>query len=80
MCTGTDVRPGDLVSNILPRVVGCGFELVGGVKGEAGVRIANPLIEREWWVTIRVNGYNLTSSTETDASIRCLNDIGKKSR
>ncbi|KFY71184.1 hypothetical protein V499_08630 [Pseudogymnoascus sp. VKM F-103] len=75
--TRRNVAPLDYVNEILPSVVGCGFELVEAVEGDTNLRIANPLIEKEWRVMIRVNGYNLTSSTETDQSIQCLHDISK---
>ncbi|OBT80216.1 hypothetical protein VF21_00691 [Pseudogymnoascus sp. 05NY08] len=76
----TNVTPLDYVNEILPSVVGCGFELVDAVEGDAGLRVANAAIEREWWVMIRVNGYNLTSSMGTDWSIQCLHDISKSSK
>jgi hypothetical protein len=75
--TRRNVTPRGYVNDILPSVVGCGFELVDAVEGNTILRIANPLIEKEWRVTISVNGYNLTSSTETDQSIGCLHDISK---
>ena len=74
------MTPQGYVNDILPSVVGCGFELVDAVEGNTNLRIANPLIEKEWRVTISVNGYNLTSSTETDQSIQCLHDISKSNK
>ena len=65
------------LDDVLPSVVDCGFELADAVEGDTNLRIANPLIERQWRVTIRVNGFNITSSTETDQSIQCLHDISK---
>ncbi|KFY25717.1 hypothetical protein V491_01626 [Pseudogymnoascus sp. VKM F-3775] len=62
------------LDDVLPSVVDCGFELADAVEGDTNLRIANPLIERQWRVTIRVNGFNITSSTETDQSIQCLHD------
>ncbi|OBT81069.1 hypothetical protein VE02_10200 [Pseudogymnoascus sp. 03VT05] len=76
----TNVTPLDYVNEILPSVVGCGFDLVDAVEGDASLKVANPAIEREWWVRIRVNAYNLTSSMETDWSVQCLHDISKSKK
>ncbi|KFY22679.1 hypothetical protein V493_06414 [Pseudogymnoascus sp. VKM F-4281 (FW-2241)] len=75
--TYSNVSPQEYVDNILPSVIDCGFELADAVEGNTNLRIANALIELEWRVEIGVNGYNLSSSTETDESIQCLHDISK---
>ena len=60
----------------LGRVRACGFELVDAVDavdGDVNMRVANPLIEKEWWVRVSVNKFNLTDVT--DPSIFCLYDF-----
>ncbi|KFY38623.1 hypothetical protein V494_04287 [Pseudogymnoascus sp. VKM F-4513 (FW-928)] len=78
--THTDVTPREFVSYIVPRVTDCGFELADAVEGNTNLRIANALIEKEWWVKISVNEYNSTSTRETDQSIQCLHDISKSNK
>lgn len=50
------------------------------LRGITDLRIANALTEKEWWVTVRVNGYTPISSRETDLSIQCLHDISKSNK
>lgn len=75
--TYSNVSPADYVSAILPSIVGCGFEMVDAVEGDANLRVASVGIERGWRVRVCVSGYNVTRSTETDGSVVCLHDIGK---
>jgi hypothetical protein len=72
-CTTSDTAPIKYVKAALGHVKACGFELVGGVDGDVNMRVANPLIEKEWWVKISVNKFNLTDVT--DPSIFCLHDF-----
>ena len=58
----------------MPKVESCGFKSVDAVEGDVNLRVANALIERNWWVKISVNTYNLTD--ETDLSVVCLHAIG----
>ncbi len=44
------------------------------VEDEVSLRIANPLLEKNWRVKISVNRYNVTDVT--DPSVMCLWDIG----
>lgn len=71
-CEGTDTSatPIDYVLAASKRVSACGFELVDSVPGVIGARIANPRIERDLWVKVSVNRFNLTDHTEP--SIMCL--------
>ncbi|KAK6540467.1 hypothetical protein TWF694_009261 [Orbilia ellipsospora] len=73
-CTGVDAKPSWYVNQIIPRVQGCGFNLVDKVEGDVSTRIANSLIERNFWVKVSVNTYNLT--TVTDPLVLCLHAIG----
>jgi hypothetical protein len=74
-CTGVDIDTLSYVNKVLPKVEDCGFEVVDAVEGDVNFRIASALIERDWWVKISVNTYNLTAA-ETDPSILCLHAIG----
>lgn len=68
--------PRGFVKDILPMVEACGFVLVDAVEGDVTMRVANAGIERNWWVKIGMNGYNVTSIADTDEMIWCLYDIG----
>ncbi|KAI0593851.1 hypothetical protein F4775DRAFT_576374 [Biscogniauxia sp. FL1348] len=74
----TDINrvPKDYVDNIAPRIMGCGFEPVPAPGEATRLRLANPGIERNWWVRLSVNGYNVTTPAETTPEILCLHDIG----
>ena len=76
--TYTDKDPARFVRDAARRVQGCGFLLVadGAAGGRTGTRVANARIERDWWVRISVNGYNVTRPDETDQMVLCLHDIG----
>ena len=75
-CVGVDEAPSYYVNRTLPKVQACGFKLVDAVEGDVNLRVANALIEKNLWVKISVNTYNI--SGETDPSIACLHDIGTK--
>jgi hypothetical protein len=72
-CTASDTAPIEYVNATLGHVKACGFELVDAVDGDVNMRVANPLIEKKWWVKISVNEFNLTNVT--DPSIFCLHDF-----
>jgi hypothetical protein len=72
-CTASHAAPIRYVNAILGHVKACGFELVGAVDGDVNMRVANPLIEKKWWVKISVNKFNVTDVT--DPSIFCLHDF-----
>ncbi|KFY61348.1 hypothetical protein V497_03028 [Pseudogymnoascus sp. VKM F-4516 (FW-969)] len=78
--TYSNVSPADYVSDILPSIGGCGFELVDAVEGDTNLRVASAGIERGWRVRVSVNGFNVTRSTETDGLVVCLHDIGKSKK
>ncbi|KAH9906856.1 hypothetical protein F4778DRAFT_800817 [Xylariomycetidae sp. FL2044] len=73
-------RPQEYVDAAAVRVRQCGFEdLVdadASLAQQAHLRVANPGIERHWWVKISVNAYNVTDPRDTDPMVRCLHDIG----
>jgi hypothetical protein len=75
-CTSSDLAPITYVNATLPYVQACGFELVDAVDGDVDVRVANPLIEKNWLVKISVNMFNLTNVT--DPSIFCLHDFANQ--
>jgi len=72
-------RPVYYIDRVMPLISACGF--YGDVYARLAVRsnvterIADPGIEKRWWVEIKVNGYSITRANETDASVYCLNDI-----
>jgi hypothetical protein len=72
-CTASNTAPIKYVNAILGHVKACGFELMDVVDGDVNMRVANPLIEKKWWVKISVNKFNLTDVT--DPSIFCLHDF-----
>ena len=72
-CTASNAAPIEYVNAILGHVKACGFELMDVVDGDVNMRVANPLIEKKWWVKISVNKFNLTDVT--DPSIFCLHDF-----
>ena len=74
-CTGISVDevPSYYVSAAMKRVQQCGFEPVSKLPGNASIRIANALIERNLWVKVSVNQLNLTQVT--DPSIVCLHEL-----
>lgn len=74
-------QPWDFVQSVLPMVRSCGFYISGDksvniARLPATMRIANPGIEKTWWVTIKVSGYNVTRVNETDQEVWCLHSIG----
>jgi hypothetical protein len=73
-CVGVDTHTSSYVNRVLPKVESCGFQVVDAVEGDVNMRVASALIEKNWWVKISVNTYNLTD--ETDQSILCLHAIG----
>ncbi|KAH8912425.1 hypothetical protein BR93DRAFT_77056 [Coniochaeta sp. PMI_546] len=74
--TYVDKAPWQFVQDMAPKVQGCGFQLVDSVPEAATARVANANIERNYWVEISVNGYNVTSSDYTDEMVLCLHHIG----
>ncbi|KAI5922585.1 hypothetical protein F4810DRAFT_720965 [Camillea tinctor] len=74
--TAKDRRPEDYVNLITPRIKNCGFRPVFGPREATDLRLANPGLEKNWWVQLNVNRYNVTNPTETDPEIICLHDIG----
>jgi hypothetical protein len=72
-CTASYAAPMEYVNAAFGHVKACGFESVDAVDGEVNMRVANPLIEKNWWVKISVNKFNLTDVT--DPSIFCLHDF-----
>lgn len=72
-CTATDEAPSYYVNRTLPKIQACGFQLVDAVEGDVNLRIANALIEKDLWVKVSVNTYNISGAT--DPSIVCLHDI-----
>ncbi|KAK0707891.1 hypothetical protein B0H67DRAFT_556492 [Lasiosphaeris hirsuta] len=74
--TYTTRTPKSYVDDVLPKVRACGFKTVDALGGSVvTTRVANANIERNLWVRVSVNGLNVTKSTETDASVRCLHDM-----
>jgi len=78
--TYSDRAPRAYVEDVLPKVRDCGFALVDQVEGDVGLRVANAGIERVWWLSIRVNGYNVTDVRDTDDGVLCLHAIGDASK
>ncbi|KAB5535994.1 hypothetical protein GE09DRAFT_337433 [Coniochaeta sp. 2T2.1] len=75
--TYTDKAPGDYVLDVVPKVEACGFRMVGGEGPDSPlVRVANADIERCFWVTLSVNGFNVTDADYTDEMVLCLHQIG----
>jgi hypothetical protein len=76
--TTTYVRkaPLDFVDAILPHIEQCGFHTPVSRRSAANMRLANPGFERNWWVRIDVNGYNVTNPEQTDWEIECLHSVG----
>jgi hypothetical protein len=72
-CTASNAAPIEYVNATLGHIKACGFELVDALDGDVNMRVANPLIEKKWWVKISVNKFNLTDVT--DPSIFCLHDF-----
>ncbi|KAK0647177.1 hypothetical protein B0T16DRAFT_414798 [Cercophora newfieldiana] len=77
--------PLDYMQAIAPEVEKCGFRFIDSTtfKDPNAVnfvvpnkRVAHPGIERKWWVTIKVSGYNVTRSNETNPEVLCLYDLG----
>jgi len=75
--TYSDRAPAAYVGDVLPRVRDCGFALVDQVEGDVSLRVANAGIEKHWWLSIRVNGYNVTDVRDTDDAVLCLHAIGE---
>ena len=78
--TVTDVMrsAGSYVDAVLPRVRACGFEVVQVLQGGWGdmERVGNARLEKDWWVTVEVSGFNVTKKEETDDGVWCLWGIG----
>lgn len=68
----------EYVDAVVPRVRECGFEVVDAVdRGWSGMeRVGNARLERDWWVTVEVSGFNVTRRGETDERVWCLWRIG----
>jgi hypothetical protein len=76
----------EYVDEVVPRVRGCGFEVVNSAVDRPGPgpggwgggmeRIGNARLERDWWVTVEVSGFNVTRQGETDERVWCLWRIG----
>ena len=74
--TRADKQPQFYVSQAANKIVDCGFELADTVQEDVGFRVANAGIEKNYWVKISVNGFNVTSPDVTDDEIWCLHNIG----
>jgi hypothetical protein len=74
ICTQVATGTASYVKRVMPKVESCGFTVVDAVEGDVNFRVASALIEKNWWVKISVNTYNLTD--ETDPSVMCLHAIG----
>lgn len=75
--TTTERTPQSFVDAVAPKVKACGFKLVDGLGGKGGnaaakYRVANPRIERDMWVQIKVTGFNVTDPDKTDDAVLCL--------
>ncbi|KAK3897391.1 hypothetical protein C8A05DRAFT_19838 [Staphylotrichum tortipilum] len=66
------------VDAVMPRVRECGFGVVDVLNGGWGEmeRVGNARLERDWWVTVEVSGFNVTKKGETDEAVWCLWGIG----
>jgi hypothetical protein len=78
-------EPRQYVQDLVPMVTACGFDMVDGeglesVPEDVRLRVANPGIEKNWWVKISVNGYNVTNAEETDERVWCLWRLGEKQK
>lgn len=74
-CTGVRTGTAEYVNRVLPKVRDCGFRLVDeALPWEISMRVANANIEKNFWVTISVHGFNVTEGT--DPSVMCLHAIG----
>jgi len=74
-------RPVDFINAVVPRIEDCGFTVAKGTEAWqlghfANQKLIHPGIEKKWWVEIKVTGFNVTKPNETEASVRCLYDIG----
>lgn len=74
--TRADKQPQFYVSRAANKVIDCGFELIDTIQEDVGLRVANAGIEKNYWVRISVNGYNITSRDATDDEVWCLHKIG----
>ncbi|KAI1336305.1 hypothetical protein F5Y15DRAFT_427206 [Xylariaceae sp. FL0016] len=74
--THTGKAPSEYVADVADRVLRCGLHRVPYAPADTHLRVANPGIEKNLWVTIGVNGYNVTTPEDTDPEILCLHDIG----
>lgn len=74
-CTGVRTGTAEYVNRVLPKVRDCGFRLVDeALPWEISMRVANANIEKNFWVTISVHGFNVTEGT--DPLVMCLHAIG----
>ncbi|KAK0643965.1 hypothetical protein B0T16DRAFT_447771 [Cercophora newfieldiana] len=70
-------EPRVFVDRVTPKVRACGFQLKDEPDGKQLVaRIGNAGIEKNHWVKISVNGFNVTDPNKTDEMIMCLHRIG----
>ncbi|TPX16102.1 uncharacterized protein E0L32_004097 [Thyridium curvatum] len=74
--TGVRTYPDFYVSRAAKKVVDCGFHLIDQLNETVDARVANAGIESNYWVTIVVNAYNVTSPGVTDDDVWCLYNIG----
>jgi hypothetical protein len=72
-CVGTKHEPPYYVNKTIESIERCGFLMTDAVEGDVNLRVPNALIERDLWVRISVNKFNVTDVT--DPSIQCLHDI-----
>ncbi|TPX10040.1 uncharacterized protein E0L32_001237 [Thyridium curvatum] len=64
------------VASVMQNVYNCGFREEWYLENGLLTRIANPGIESNHWVTISVDGFNVTSPNVTDPAVVCLYNIG----
>ncbi|KAF2667702.1 hypothetical protein BT63DRAFT_426553 [Microthyrium microscopicum] len=76
ICTASDAAPSKYVNAVLSAVKACGFQLTDEAPTDVNVRVANPLIEKNKWVKISVNTFNITAD-KTDSGVQCLHDTIK---
>ncbi|KAK4443267.1 hypothetical protein QBC34DRAFT_443507 [Podospora aff. communis PSN243] len=79
-CSWISNPPARYVEEMLPRVAKCGSRVSVKPRGPdfsfPTKRVAHPGIEKQWRVTIKVSGYNVTRSNETDPEVLCLYNLG----
>ncbi|KAI1431572.1 hypothetical protein GGR50DRAFT_678727 [Xylaria sp. CBS 124048] len=78
VCASSTSTPDDFVNDMVPAMAACDFHLTRKFFPNPKLRLPNPGFEKNWFVKVSVNGFNVTDPGKVDPEIMCLHSIGDR--